>query len=128
MTNEIKSQVLAIVNDIENGRENDCCYECGVNLIWADDEYWKDCECGACVNRIMSGQDYTQDVLDVQYIINSKKEYLGSRLLVAFGGPNIWINTQTKTVEGHWWGDSFTATYYRDEMEIDSWMNELFEC
>ena len=41
----------------------------------------------------MSAFDYLQDVLEIEYIVNSKKEYLGARLLVAFGGPNIWVDT-----------------------------------
>ena len=49
--------------------------------------------------------DYIKDVLDINYIINSDKSYKGARLLVAFGGPNIWIDTTTKTVEAYWGGD-----------------------
>ena len=75
-----------------------------------------------------SAFDYLQDALDIEYIVNSKGEYLGSRLLVAFGGPNIWINTRTKQVEGYWWGDSCTMSYRRDEMGIDDAVGELWAC
>ena len=81
-------------------------------------------DCG----ETMSGFDYIEDVLDIQYIISSKKEFLGSRILVAFGGPNIWINTQTKTVEGYWWGDKAFASYYNDEMDIEGAVQELWDC
>ena len=36
--------------------------------------------------------DYLEDVLDINYYVDQKKEYLGARILVAFGGPNIWID------------------------------------
>ena len=72
--------------------------------------------------------DYLQDVLDIEYIVNSKKEYLGARVLVAFGGPNIWINTRTKQVEGYWWGDSCIMSYDKDEMDIDGALSELYNC
>jgi hypothetical protein len=74
-----------------------------------------------------SAFDYLQDALDIEYIVNSKREYLGARVLVAFGGPNIWVNTRTNTVEGHWWGDSASATFV-DNLGLDEALNELYNC
>ena len=74
-----------------------------------------------------SAFDYLQDALDIEYIVNSKREYLGARVLVAFGGPNIWVNTRTGTVEGHWWGDSATASF-TDAIGLDDALSELFNC
>jgi hypothetical protein len=74
-----------------------------------------------------SAFDYLQDALDIEYIVNSKKEYLGARVLVAFGGPNIWIDTRTKTVEGHWWGNSAFASF-QDNLGLDDALEELFSC
>ncbi len=76
----------------------------------------------------MTAFDYLQDVLDIEYIVASdRKTYLGARVLVAFGGPNIWINTRTKTVEGHWWQDSHTEAY-TDNIGLDEALEELFNC
>ncbi len=74
------------------------------------------------------GFDYLEGVLDIQYIVNSKRHYLAARVLVAFGGPNIWINTQTKTVEGYWWDESAFASYYEDEIGMDEALEELWNC
>lgn len=74
-----------------------------------------------------SAFDYLQDALDIEYIVSSKKEYLGARVLVAFGGPNIWINTRTKTVEGYWWGDSAFSSF-QDNLGLDDALEELFSC
>ena len=73
-----------------------------------------------------SASDYLEDVLDIQYIISSDKEYLGARVLVAFGGPNIWINTQTQTVEGYWWGDSSFSSYHNDPLGIDQYLEDTY--
>lgn len=75
-----------------------------------------------------SGFDYLSDVLDIEYICNSNREYLGARVLVAFGGPNIWINTRTQQVEGYCWGESCIMSYSNDAMDIDSALNEYFNC
>ena len=74
------------------------------------------------------GFDYLEDVLDIQYIVTSEKQYIGARVLVAFGGPNIWINTQTKTIEGYWWDESAFASYYNDEIGLDEALEELWNC
>ena len=50
-----------------------------------------------------NGFDYLANVLDVKWVIDSNGEYVGAELLVAFGGPNIWIHTRNNQVKGYWW-------------------------
>lgn len=102
----LKRHVLSIIEHIENGFE---------------DELNSD-------GDTFSAFDYLQDVLDIEYIVNSRKEYLGARVLVAFGGPNIWINTRTQQVEGYWWNDRCIMSYSRDEMDLDGALSELYNC
>lgn len=108
MSKEIKDSVEHIVKTLELGFEG----------FMEDNEY----------GETQTAFDYLSDVLDIEYIVNSKKEYLGARVLVAFGGPNIWINTRTKQVEGYWWGDSCIMSYESDAMDIDSALSELYNC
>jgi hypothetical protein len=72
--------------------------------------------------------DWLLDALDIQYIVTGDGEYLGARVLVAFGGPNIWVNTQEQTVKGYWWGDTATAHYMIDSLGLDDALRELWEC
>lgn len=124
MTNDIKSQVLSIVRDIEQGRQCESCTECGADL--GKSSFCPECEAGN--PDTLSGFDYIADVLDINWILDSNRAFKGARLLVAFGGPNIWIDTAKQTVEGHWWGDSYTASYSRDEMDIEGACSEWFGC
>ena len=104
MSENTKTHVLEIVKQLENP-----------DLIeWQDEEN-------------QSAFDYINDALDIQYIVNSAKEYLGAKILVSFGGPNIWINTQFNTVDGYWRGDDSTFSY-EDKLGIDDAARELFEC
>ena len=80
-----------------------------------------------CDDQEMSAFDYLQDALDIEYIVNSKREYLGARVLVAFGGPNIWVNTRTKKVEGYWWNESASASF-DDGIGLDDALEELWSC
>ena len=74
-----------------------------------------------------SAIDYLQDALDIEYVVGSDGEYRGARVLVAFGGPNIWINTRSKQVEGYWWGESASASF-DDEIGLDDALAELWAC
>tara|TARA_Y100001951_G_C11126505_1_gene175790 strand:- start:128 stop:415 length:288 start_codon:yes stop_codon:yes gene_type:complete len=71
--------------------------------------------------------DWMEDVLDIQYIINQDKTYRGARILVAFGGPNIWVNTQSGLVEGYWWGDNAFAGFI-DNIGLDDYLEEMYNC
>ena len=79
--------------------------------------------------RITNGKQdagtFMEDALDIQYIINQDKTYRGARILVAFGGPNIWVNTQRGEVEGYGWGDDATAGFI-DNMGLDDYLEEIY--
>jgi hypothetical protein len=74
-----------------------------------------------------SAFDYLQDALDIEYIVNSNKEYLGARVLVAFGGPNIWIDTRRGMVDGYWWSEKSSASF-TDNLGLDDALSELWSC
>jgi hypothetical protein len=70
--------------------------------------------------------DYLQDVLDIEYIIGSDGTYRGARILVAFGGPNIWIDTRHKLVEGYWWQNKAQCSF-DDDIGLCDALEELYE-
>jgi hypothetical protein len=78
-------------------------------------------------NEPMSAFDYLQDALDIEYIIGSDGQYRGARILVAFGGPNIWIDTKNNEVEGYWWTDKATSSY-TDSIGLNEALEELWNC
>ena len=70
---------------------------------------------------------WMEDVYDVRYIVDSEKKYLGAMLMVAGGGPTIWVNTWTKEVEGYWGGDKCTH-YFQDNIGLDDYNEEIYNC
>jgi hypothetical protein len=66
------------------------------------------------------------ECLDINYIINSDKTYRGARLLYAFGGPNIWIDTLHGQVEGYWGGETIIKSYYQDLLYLDEACEDLY--
>ena len=110
MSNDLKNHVQSIADNI-------------TNPPW--DEWNKDRDVES--EGEFSAFDYLQDALDIEYIVNNRGEYLGARVLVAFGGPNIWVNTRTGTVEGHWWADKAFASF-TDNLGLDEALEELWNC
>ena len=130
---QLQSHVESIARDLENGLDGRCCPNCDEELSWNDESHaLQECpSCGEEVDREenqMMGFDYLTEALDFEYIIDSKKNFIGARILLAVGGPNIWINTRNKQVEGHWWGDNATSSYSHDAMAIEDCAAELFNC
>ena len=70
----------------------------------------------------------SNQIMDIKYVLDDNLDYVGSQLLVAFGGPNIWIDTQHQQVKGYWWGDEVTKDYYEDSIYLDDHIKELYEC
>ena len=71
---------------------------------------------------------YFNDVLDIEYTISGRGDYLGTRIAVTLGGPNIYINTRHGEVEGFWGSDRAEA-WIPSEIceEIDDIFSEYYE-
>ena len=119
------------------------CPECGEEIEIEDlDEITTETEEGetlytlpcTCVTEYepeqLSLYDYFEDVLDIEYRVDSDRKTLRSvSLLVACGGPNIYIDTAKKAVVLYWWTDraEYPLSYDACE-EIDDWAQELWNC
>lgn len=91
---------------------------------WHDiDECPEDCPGGAA-----SAFDYMADVLDIHYMVNADRTYHSARLLIGFGGPNVWIDTRTRQLEVYW-GSSSESRELPGEFidEVDNAAAELWE-
>ena len=89
--------------------------------------------CGCTVDEEpeqLSLYDYFDDVLDIEYRIESDRKTVRSvSLMVTCGGPNIYIDTAENAVMLYWWTDR--ARYSFDNWisdEINDWAQELWSC
>ena len=67
---------------------------------------------------------FMEDVYDIEWITHQDHSYKAARLLVAGGGPNIWVNLQTNTVDGYWAYDKCTWGFV-DNIGLDDYLEEL---
>ena len=71
-------------------------------------------------NQFMDG------VYDIEWITSQDHSYKAARLLVAGGGPNIWVNLQTDTVDGYWGSDKRSYGFV-DNIGLDDYLQEMHD-
>ena len=77
----------------------------------------------------LSLYDYFDDCLDIEYRVGSDKQLRSVRIMVAWGGPNIYIDTASRAVELYWWGDNASYPIDSDVCdEIDQYFEEIYNC
>ena len=111
------------------------CPDCGEVFKMPDDvgDKFKCPNCGSVCDvddyEQQSLYDYFSDMLDIDYVVNYRKEYKACRILVAFGGPNIYIDTFTGYVELYWWTNRAKYQLLSDTVNaIDEWAEEYYNC
>jgi len=73
-------------------------------------------------------KEFDNNILSVVYSSSfdkGKQVYNGAELLVAFGGPNIYINTRYNLVSGYWGSDRVEFNY-SDDNDLYSEFEEYF--
>lgn len=127
MSNDLKAHCESIAQDLANGLPAEECHNCEHHVFIKNDDGEEVCESCEAIRGQMSGWDYIKDALDIEYVVDGQGEYLGARVLVAFGGPNIWINTRQGVIEGAWWDESCTVSFH-DGIDLDDAASELWGC
>jgi len=75
-------------------------------------------------NTMKQLEAFMEGVYDIEWVTFQDGSYKAARLLVAGGGPSIWVNLQTKTVDGYWWNDTCKVPF-EDNLGLDDYLEEL---
>jgi hypothetical protein len=70
---------------------------------------------------------FMEDVYDIEWITHQDHSYKAARLLVAGGGPNIWVNLVDGTVDGYWGFDKVKHGFI-DNIGLDDYLEEMHGC
>jgi hypothetical protein len=103
----IKDQVLAIKEVITSGEDQ----------LYIDKEA-----------EPLTAYDWLEGALDIKYKIDSNGDCIGGEVLVCFGGPTVWVDTEAMLIRGYWWGDTCLMHYHDDPMGLNDALIELGEC
>ena len=72
-----------------------------------------------------SADNFMEDTYDIRYLVAQDKSFLGAEILVAGGGPTIWVDTFREQVTG-WWGTDRVQWYYQDNLGLNDYMEEMY--
>ena len=74
-----------------------------------------------------TASSWMEDTYDIRYLVDNRKRYLGAEILVAGGGPTIWVDLFDKEVKGCWGGDRVQWAF-QDNLGLDDYCEELYGC
>ena len=85
--------------------------------------------CKTIAQEITEGEDadvgqWMEGVYDIEWITYQDGRYKAARLLVAGGGPTIWVNVYTNEVEGYWAGDKVIEPF-QDNLELRAYLEDI---
>ena len=69
--------------------------------------------------------EWMEDVYDIRYIVDREKRFTAAEILVAGGGPTVWVNLYTNEVEGYWGGDRVTMAF-TDNLGLNEYCEEMY--
>jgi hypothetical protein len=75
--------------------------------------------------REETAHDWMEGVYDIRYIVDREKRYYSAELLVAGGGPTIWVSLNEMEVQGYWGGDRVNVPF-SDNLGLDDYCEELY--
>jgi predicted RNA-binding Zn-ribbon protein involved in translation (DUF1610 family) len=111
------------------------CPDCGQVIEMPDDVGDKyRCPCCGCVDEVdeynqLSMYDFFVDTYDIEYRCDGSREYRSACIMVACGGPNIYIDTGSSAVELYWWTESAKYHLRSDTKDaVDDWASDMWEC
>ena len=129
----------AIARDVDAFASGDVrtCPECG-EMIYRDDwnyvgDVFRCPECGHVDDtdnyEMKTIWDYLNDVYNVEFRVDSSKELRSVQIMVACGGPNIYLDTASRDVELYWWTERARWPLSSDAVEaLDDWAEEYWGC
>ena len=75
--------------------------------------------------RQETASDWMEGVYDIRYIVDREKRYFSAELLVAGGGPTIWVSLNEMEVQGYWGGDRVRVPF-SDNLGLDDYCEEMY--
>ena len=114
------------------------CPDCGeiINRDWEDVGDAFQCpECGSVCDpddwEQLGVYDFLEDIYNVEFRVSGRaRDAVNSvQIMVACGGPNIYLDTASKDVELYWWNERARWPLSYDAVEaLDDWAIEYWGC
>ena len=111
---ELRNRVGGIISELERLSKEECDFDAYPDGIDDDGGYhdlWT----------------YLGENMGVHYVVDENVDVIGCNICIAWGGPNIYIDTIERTVKGYWGTATVTLHLSEDIVEdIDEWAYDRF--
>jgi len=75
--------------------------------------------------REETAHDWMEGTYDIRYLVDREKRYMAAEILVAGGGPTIWVETWDNEVKGYWGSDRVTVPF-ADNLGLNDYCEEMY--
>ena len=104
--------------------KNTTCYRQLREMV---DSYADDATNGNMLFYPGDDEDPKYEAYSLQYTINGDGTYLGVKVMLAGGGPTVWLDTYQEEIRGYWGSDKYTRII-SDFEYIDEYWEEMYKC
>ena len=77
--------------------------------------------------REQDAHEWMEGTYDIRYLVDREKRFMGAEILVAGGGPTIWVDTWENEVKGYWGSDRVTVPF-ADNLGLNDYCEEMYGC
>ena len=75
--------------------------------------------------REQSASDWMEGTYDIRYLVDREKRFMAAEIMVAGGGPTIWVDTWENEVKGYWGSDRVTVPF-ADNLNLNDYCEEMY--
>ena len=75
--------------------------------------------------REETAHEWMEGTYDIRYLVDRDKRYMGAEIMVAGGGPTVWVDTWRDQVKG-WWGGDKVIVPYADNLGLNDYCEEIY--
>ena len=68
---------------------------------------------------------WMEGTYDIRYLVDREKRFMAAEIMVAGGGPTIWVDTWDQEVKGYWGGDRVTVPF-ADNLDLNDYCEEMY--
>lgn len=99
MTNENREYCARIARELEDYTAGRCWMVDGNTVV-------SDTEPDGATRQLYIDDYFDNEVLDIEYTVSGRLDYIAAKMYVGLGGPTVWIDTRDKAVHMSWGTDA----------------------
>ena len=75
--------------------------------------------------REQNAHEWMEGTYDIRYLVDREKRFMAAEIMVAGGGPTIWVDTWENEVKGYWGSDRVTVPF-ADNLGLNDYCEEMY--